>query len=84
MSWIFAEVNAKLRGYYQYYGVTGNSGSLREFRLCVRRLLYRWLNRRSERRSYNWKTFAEMMRHYSLLYPKISWGWERQTKLKLA
>ena len=51
MNWIFAEVNAKLRGYYQYYGVTGNSRSLREFRQCVRRLMYRWLNRRSERRS---------------------------------
>jgi RNA-directed DNA polymerase len=84
MSWIFAEVNTKLRGYYQYYGVTGNGRSLREFRLCVRRLLYRWLNRRSERRSYNWKTFAEMMRHYGLLYPKISWGWDQQTRLELA
>jgi group II intron reverse transcriptase/maturase len=84
MSWIFAEVNTKLRGYYQYYGVTGNSRSLREFRLCVKRLLFRWLNRRSERRSYNWKTFTEMMRHYGLLYPRISWGWEKQTKLALA
>jgi hypothetical protein len=25
------ELNAKLRGYYTYYGVKGNSASLREF-----------------------------------------------------
>lgn len=82
--WIFANVNEKLRGYYQYYGATGNSRSLREFYSCVKHLLYRCLNRRSERRSYNWKTFTEMLKHYSLLLPRICWGWNRQMELELA
>ena len=45
-------LNAKLRGYYTYYGVNGNSASPREFFNCAMRILFRWLNRRSQRRSY--------------------------------
>jgi group II intron reverse transcriptase/maturase len=57
---IMGMVKAKLRGIREYYGVTGNSNSLRELNLLFRRTLYRWLNRRSERRSYNWTTFGRV------------------------
>jgi hypothetical protein len=30
------------------------------------RTMYRWLNRRSERKSYNWKTFKQMLSHYRI------------------
>jgi RNA-directed DNA polymerase len=60
MWWIMAMVKAKLRGLREYFGVPGNSASLRELNLLFRRTLYRWLNRRSERRSYTWVTFGRM------------------------
>jgi RNA-directed DNA polymerase len=58
---IFRELNSKLRGYYQYYGVTGNWHSLERFHEEVVRTLYGRLNRRSQKRSFNWKGFAAVM-----------------------
>jgi hypothetical protein len=42
---------AKLRGYWNYYGVRGNMRSLTRFHNQCRKLLIKWLNRRSQRRS---------------------------------
>jgi len=44
----FKLLNAKLRGYYNYYGVRGNYASLNEFYQLVQRLHLKWLNRRSQ------------------------------------
>jgi hypothetical protein len=37
----------------------------------MRRLLFRTLNRRSQRRSYNWKGFAELIKVFRLERPRI-------------
>ena len=44
-------LNAKLRGYNNYYGVHGNRAGLDEFFYQVRRIHQRWLNQRSQRRT---------------------------------
>ena len=49
---LFKELHAKLRGYYHDDGVNGSSASPREFSTCAMRILFRWLNRRCQRRSY--------------------------------
>lgn len=64
-------INVKLKGYYQYYGITDNSYSLSRFKSCVNKLLWKWLNRRSQRRSYTTEEFAELLRQFPLLQPKI-------------
>jgi RNA-directed DNA polymerase len=46
-------VRLHLRGHIQYFGVTGNSRSVRTYVFHVGRLLFKWLNRRSERSSFN-------------------------------
>lgn len=69
---IFGLVNSKLRGYYNYYGVIGNYDSLNEFFSQAMRLLYKWLNRRSQRRSFNYKGFTEVLRHYGIEKPRIT------------
>lgn len=74
LRWIFEKVKSKLLGYYNYYGVTGNSPSLRTVRNEVENMICRWLNRRSQRRSYNRKTFRQMFEYYSLPYPKVVWN----------
>lgn len=71
---IFRKLNSKLRGYYNYYGLIGNYESLKEYFYHVKRILFKWLNRRSERRSYNWHGFNELMNHFGLLKPRITQG----------
>ncbi len=62
---------AKLRGHYQYYGVSGNMPSLRRFYGQVLRSTLKWLNRRSQRRSFNWAGFGTYLQHYPLPQPRI-------------
>lgn len=69
-----------LRGHLQYFGVSGNSRSLRQYKHQVRQLLFKWLNRRSQRRSITWQRFGEIMSHYlprmriiHNLYPSYLW-----------
>jgi RNA-directed DNA polymerase len=54
---LFKALNAKLRGYYNYFGVYGNLSSLNAFYLYAVRTLWKFLNRRSQRKSYNWVVF---------------------------
>lgn len=44
---LFAKLNQKPRGYWQYYGIRSNYNSLHDFFHHARRILYKWLNRRS-------------------------------------
>lgn len=48
---------AKLRGHIQYYGVSHNLVRVKKFVHGATRILYKWLNRRSQRRSFNWDKF---------------------------
>ena len=68
---LFRRLNAKLRGYYNYYGVIGNYDSLQQFFKQVKRILFKWLNRRSQRRSYNWPGFNQLLEHYKIEQPRI-------------
>ena len=61
----------KLRGHYQYYGVSGNIRSLRRFHYQTIRLAYKWLNRRSQKRSYNWEQFGRWVQYNPLPRPRI-------------
>lgn len=68
---LFPRLNRKLRGYYNYYGIRGNSKSLNAFIYQVENLLFKWLNRRSQRRSYNWIGFKQLINHFNLSKPRI-------------
>jgi len=64
-------LQAKLRGHYQYYGISGNMRSLQCFYLLTVRMTLKWLNRRSQRQSYSWKGFTKYLEHYPLPKPRI-------------
>ena len=64
-------LNAKLKGYYGYFGVIGNSKSLGEFHHQLCRLLFKWLNRRSQKKSLNWTQFTARVSP-RLLNPRIT------------
>jgi hypothetical protein len=59
----------KMRGHFNYFGVTDNSLSLEKFGFEVRRLLFKWLNRRSQRRSFTWESLARYEARYPLPRP---------------
>lgn len=69
---LFDLLNAKLRGYYYYYGIIGNYASLESFFEEVKRILYKWLNRRSQRKSFNYKAFREILNYYGIEKPRIT------------
>jgi len=68
---LFAKLNSKLLGYYNYYGVTGNFESLNRFVYQVKGLLFKGLNERSQRLSYNWKGFKELVKYFGIAKPRI-------------
>ena len=68
---IIKKLNQILVGYYHYYGITDNIQSLSNFRFRVIRSLFQWLNRRSQKKSYTWEEFNEMLKQYKIATPKI-------------
>jgi group II intron reverse transcriptase/maturase len=65
-------LEAKLRGHYQYYGVSGNMKALKRFYGMTLRLVRKWLNRRSQRKSFSWAGFYTYLKHYPLPMPHIT------------
>ncbi|MBA7672447.1 hypothetical protein ES703_80624 [subsurface metagenome] len=68
----------KFRGYYNHYGVIGNYDSLEEFVTQATRILYKWLNRLSQRRSFNYEGFSEVLKRYRVEKPRITEKPKRQ------
>ncbi len=68
---ITGKLNQILAGYYHYYGITDNIKSLTDFKYEVTKRLFYWLNRRSQRKSYTWEEFNNMLTVYPLTAPKI-------------
>ena len=68
---IIRKLNQMLVGYYHYYGITDNSERINAFSYEVHKSLYFWLNRRSQKKSYNWNAFNAMLKAYPLTPPKI-------------
>ena len=66
---IWAAVGRKLRGHFNYFGVTDNSQALYHFEREAHNLLFKWLNRRSQRRSFTWESFLRYMARYPLPRP---------------
>lgn len=62
-------MKSKVQGHINYYGVIGNRRSVGNFVTEVRKLLFRWLNRRSQRRSFNWAGYVRFLQKYPL--PKV-------------
>jgi len=48
-----------LKGHIQYYGVSGNSQRVHCYIEQAHRVLYKWLNRRSQRRSLSWDEYRD-------------------------
>ena len=64
-------LSMKLAGHFRYYGVSGNSYAIRTFSSQTIKLAFKWINRRSQKKSYNWAQFNRFLQFNPLPKPKI-------------
>ena len=65
---------SKIRGHIQYYGVSFNACEVDKFIHLAVRTFYKWMNRRSQRRSFNWDSFKMFKRAYPPPKAKVHHG----------
>jgi len=69
---LIPELNVKLRGHYNYYGITFNIKGIYSYFEQVKRCLHKLLNRRGGKPVWNWNVFTELVTVWMpLLKPKI-------------
>ncbi len=68
---IWKGASQKLQGHFAYYGVSWNSKKLGHFYQECWKLLYKWLNRRSQRRSFSQEQFKSWLRLEPLPQPRV-------------
>lgn len=64
-------LKSKLNGHYQYYGISGNMPSLKQYYFQTHKLVFKWINRRSQKRSMTLDQFFSYLKKYKLPAPKI-------------
>jgi len=68
---IWDGVASRLRGHFNYYGVTDNTYGVGHFAFEVNRLLFKWLNRRGKRGCLTWVGFQALLAKFPLPKPRI-------------
>jgi hypothetical protein len=72
-----AALSQRVRGHFNYFGVSGNFRSLLRLVEATKRAWYKWLCRRSQRKRLNWERFTDLLRQMPLPRPRITvriWG----------
>ena len=64
-------LQAKLRGHFEYYGVSGNSPAIKKFYSLALKFVHKWLNRRSQKKSMSWSKLYNYLSLYPLPQPRI-------------
>jgi group II intron reverse transcriptase/maturase len=72
-----AALTRRIQGHFNYFGVSGNSRSLRIIIEQAKLSWYKWLCRRSQRTRFTWERFTDLLRDFPLPRPRITvqiWG----------
>jgi len=72
-----AALSRRLRGHFNYFGVSGNFRSLLLLVEAVERSWYKWLRRRSQRSRLTWERYSALLERFPLPRPRITvriWG----------
>lgn len=64
-------LRAKLRGTWNYYGLIGNYRRMQLLYRATCRTVYKWLNRRSQRKSMSWPAFNRTLARFQVPPPRI-------------
>lgn len=68
------KTTAKLQGHYNYYGVSGNFESIKRYYQITRYLIFKWMNRRSQKKTWNWEGFEKYLNTHPLPMPKLTYA----------
>jgi len=55
------QARSRITGHLSYYAVTDNSERCNFYVYWTKRILFKWLNRKSQRRAYTWATFGQVL-----------------------
>jgi RNA-directed DNA polymerase len=64
-------LRAKLQGTWNYYGLIGNSRRMQLLYEATCRGLYKWLNRRSQKRSLTWSALRRLLTRFQVPRPRM-------------
>jgi len=80
---LYKHLSRVLQGYYNYYGFAGNYATLNKFAYAMEKMWFKWLNRRSQRKSFNWEEFQAVLKRHPLPKPRIlkTYRWIYSTNL---
>ena len=67
-------LEAKLMGHYNYFGISGNFRGLRQYYSQVVSMVFKWVNRRSQRKSMTWEFFTQYLQWNPLPMPRICYA----------
>ena len=72
--WLVYELNRRLAGYVNYYGITDNGKQIQKMRNYIIKVLYKTLRRRSNKNKLTWERFNKMLDFYKLkkVYTKVN------------
>ena len=68
-------LKAKLTGHYNYFGVSGNYRSLKKFYDAVFSMVFKWINRRSQKKSMTFEQYIKYLEYNPLPKPRICYAW---------
>ena len=74
---ILSSLKRRLRGYWNYYCVIANDKMTWRYHRVVTELVFKWLNRRSQRKSYTWEKFERHWQgNWQIPRPRVveKWG----------
>ena len=68
---LLRRAKARVSGHLNYYAITDNSDECHRYMHLTSRAMFKWLNRRSQRKSYTWAGFNQAIRHIGWPDPRI-------------
>lgn len=64
-------LDRSLAGYYNYYCITYNVRYVSNFMDKVKKLFFKWMNRRSQKKSFNWEKYKLFLERFPFQRPKL-------------
>lgn len=82
IQFLWDEAKSRIRGHLNDYGYLVNKNKIRHFYDEAVRSLFKWINRRSQKRSYTWEGFNERLKYFPLIpeWEKIDWKQPKKEK----
>lgn len=80
---LIATIKQKLNGYWNYYAITGNSKSISAIYRLFEKIIFKWLNRRSDKASFTWDQYSRFKKRVGIKAPKVRQPAMKQEEMKL-